>query len=319
MHSAYNFLSLHEAYPKAKAAALQALEIEETLAEAYTSLANIKYRYDFNWLGAEKDFKKAIELNPNYPLAHHWFGELLRATGRFSEVHKEFTKALGLDPLSISIRTSFALIRTHQGQYEESIAQSKKTLEIDPNYGWVHKVLAETYLQKSRYDEAIDLFRKATAISSGYLPGLGYAYAAAGNKEKAVEILEELITQSQQIYVSNYRIARIYAGLGEKEKALEYLDKSYEDRDGDLFTIGVDSGFKNLHPHLYFLTIEGGEDQKGQFHKDHPSPQTCVSCRTPSSTTSYSTGIVDGSRREGEIFLRGFQTALCLFVGWSLS
>jgi serine/threonine-protein kinase len=255
MLSAYRFLSPHEAIPKAKAAALRALKKEETLAEAYTSLANIKYRYDFNWLGAEKDFKKAIELNPNYPLAHHWYGGLLRATGRFSEAQEEFTKALELDPLSISIRTSFALIQTDLGEYEESIAQSKKTLEMDPNYGWVHKVLAETYLQKSRYDEAINLFRKATAISSGYLPGLGYAHAAAGNKEKAFEILEELITQPQQRYVSNYGIARIYACLGEKEKVSEYLDKAYEDRDGDLFFIEVDSGFKNLHTDPRFKAL----------------------------------------------------------------
>ncbi|UCC41580.1 MAG: tetratricopeptide repeat protein, partial [Candidatus Aminicenantes bacterium] len=247
MLSSYNFLSPHGAYPKAKVAARKALEIEDTLAEAYTSLANIKYRYDFDWLGAEKDFKKAIELNPNYPLAHHWYGALLRGAGRFSEAHEEFTRALELDPLSISIRTSAAYVHLNLRQYEESIEQSKKTLELDPNYGWVHKILAETYLQKSMYNEAITLLQKAITISSGYLPALGCAYATAGNKEKALEILEELITQSRQKYVSNYGIARVYACLGEKDKAFEYLDKAYEDRDGDLFDTKVDPGLDNLH------------------------------------------------------------------------
>ena len=246
MLSSYNFLPSYEAFPKAKVAVLKALEIENALAEAYTSLAHIKERYDFDWLGSEKDYKKAIELSPNYPLAHHWYGSLLRATGRFSEAHKEFTRALELDPLSISINTSLALIHLYLEEYDQAIAQCQKTLEINPNYGWAHAVLGRIYLVISMYDKAITEFHIATTMSRGYLPELGNAYALAGEKEMALEVLEELITQSRQRYVSSYGIAQVYAGLGEKEKAFEYLDKAYEQRDPNLYSLKIDSRFESL-------------------------------------------------------------------------
>ena len=255
MLSAYNFLSPNEAFPKAKAAALKALEIDETLAEAYTSLAHIKERYDFDWLGSEKNYKKAIELNPNYPLAHHWYGSLLRVTGRFSEAHEEFTRALELDPLSISISASFANIHMFLGEYEQSIAQSKKTLEMDPNYGWAYSVLAKTYLEKAMYDEAIAEYRKAAAITTESLSELGYAYAVAGEKEKALGVIEELTKQYQKENVYNYGVASIYAGLGEKEKAFEYLEKAFEKRDSSLFSVKIDPWLKSLHSDPRFKAL----------------------------------------------------------------
>jgi serine/threonine protein kinase/tetratricopeptide (TPR) repeat protein len=247
MLSSYGFIPPHEVMLKTKAAALKALEIDETLAEAYTSLAHIKQRYDFDWLGSEENYKRAIELNPNYPLAHHWYGTLLKATGRFNEAHEEFTRALELDPLSISISTSFASIHVILGEYEQSIAQSNKTLEMDPNYGWAHGVLAETYLKKAMYDEAIAEYQKAAANSREYLSVLGYAYTVVGEKEKALKILEELTKQYQKENVDNYGLASVYAGLGEKEKAFEYLEKAFEKRDSDLFAVKTDFVFESLH------------------------------------------------------------------------
>lgn len=255
MLSSYNFLPSNEAFPKAKVAVLKALEIENTLAEAYTSLAHIKERYDFDWLESEENYKRAIELSPNYPLAHHWYGSLLRVTGRFSEAHEEFTRALELDPLSISISTSLATIHLCLGEYDQAIAQCQKTLEINTNYGWAHAVLGRIYLVISMYDKAITEFHIATTISRGYLPELGNAYALAGEKEMALEALEELITQSRQRYVSSYGIAQVYAGLGEKEKAFEYLDKAYEQRDPNLYSLKIDSRFESLRSDPRFKAL----------------------------------------------------------------
>ncbi len=255
MLSGYNYLPPHEANPKARTAVLKALEIDNTLAEAYTSLANIKERYDFDWQGSEEDYKKAIELNPNYPLAHHWYGSLLRATGRFNEAHKEFTKALELDPLSISINTSLASIHVYLEEYDQAIAQCKKTLELAPNYGWAHAVLGRTYIRESKHQEAVTEFRIAATLSRGYLPELGNAYALAGEKDRALEILEELIAQSQKRYVSDYGIAQIYAGLGEKDKAFKHLDKAYEKRDSSLYAVRDDYRFKSLRSDPRFIAF----------------------------------------------------------------
>ncbi|UCE22279.1 MAG: protein kinase [Candidatus Aminicenantes bacterium] len=255
MLSAYNFLSPHETNPKAREAVLKALEIDNTLAEAYTSLGHIKERYDFDWQGSEEEYKKAIELNPNYPLAHHWYGSLLRATGRFNEAHEEFTRALELDPLSISINTSMATIHLCLGEYEQAIAWCQKTLEINPNYGWAHAVMGRTYVVISDYDKAIAEFRMATTLSRGYLTELGNAYALAGEKDRALEILGELIGQSRKRYVSSYGIALVYAGMGEKEKALEYLDKAYEERVSDLYSVKIDYRFDSLRSDPRFIAF----------------------------------------------------------------
>jgi TonB family protein len=246
MLSAYGFLAPNEAMPKAKAAALNALEIDKALAEAYTSLAHIKERYDFDWRGSEEDYKRAIELNPNYPLAHQWYGSLLKEDGRFHEAYAEIRRALELDPLSIPARTSFAEILRFLGEHDESIAQSKITLEMDPDYAWAHLVLAMAYSEKAMHNEAIAEFQKAAAISRGFLPALAHAYAMAGEKEKALEILEELITQSRQKYLHNYGFASIYAGLGEKDKAFEYLEKAYESRDRILSMVKISPPLESL-------------------------------------------------------------------------
>jgi len=240
MLSGYNFLSAHESIPKAKTAALKALEIDKTLAEAYTSLAHIKERYDFDWLGSEEYYKRAIELNPNYPLAHHWYGGLFRVTGRFKKAYEELTKALELDPLSISISASLAQIHISLEEYDQAVTQCKKTLELAPNYGWAHEILALAYLKKLMYEEAIAEYQKAAAILRTYLPHLGCMYAVIGEREKALEILDELHSQSQHRYVSDYKIAMVYACLGEKDKAFEYLDKAYENRDSGLHAVKVD-------------------------------------------------------------------------------
>ena len=176
-------------------------------------------------------------------------------TGRFREAYDEFKRALELDPLSFSISTSLASILMHLKEYDQAIAQCKKTLELAPNYGWTHAVLGRIYIRISDYDKAVAEFSVAANLSKGYLPELGNAYALAGEKNRALDILNELITQSRKRFVSDYGIALIYAGLGDKEKAFEHLDEAYEERDSSSYSVKNDSRFESLRSDPRFKAL----------------------------------------------------------------
>jgi serine/threonine protein kinase/tetratricopeptide (TPR) repeat protein len=227
------YVSPKEGYPKAKEAALKALELDDTLAEAHNSLAFIKTDYDWDWSGAEREFQRAIELNPSYALAHSEYGLHLHGMGRFEESIAEGKRSVELDPLSLLdnrlLGQSFYFAR----QYDQAIEQFRKTLELDPNFPGTHRYLGGAYLQKSMYKEGIAEIEKELVISPGNtlaLSYLGYGYAVTGRRAEAQKALDQLNEVSKQKFVPAAYRAVIYAGLVEKDKAFEWLEKGYEER-----------------------------------------------------------------------------------------
>jgi TolB-like protein/Tfp pilus assembly protein PilF len=222
-----------EAYPKAKEAALKALEIDDTLAEAHTSLGVVKAFYDWDWSGGEKEFRRAIELNPTYAFAHQLYGLTLAYTRGSEQSIAEGKRALELDPVSALVNVNLAGAFYWARQYDAAIEQARRTLELDPNSFLAHFVMGLSYLQESMYNEATAELEKGLAISPGNastLSGLGSAYALAGRKGDAQRALDQLIELSKKRYVPPEMIARIYSGLGQKDKAFEWLEKGFDDR-----------------------------------------------------------------------------------------
>ena len=232
MLGAYRIVPVSEAYPPAESAALRALELDETLAEAYTSLGWAKLS-QWSWQEAERAFQRAIELNPGYAMAHHWYGiSLSWSMGRPDEGLAEVKRAQELDPLSLIINTSLAEALDNLGRYDEAIEQLRKTLELDPNFVRAHMLLGLALMQKSLYEEAIAEAEKAVSLSGEnplYLGSLGYIYGAAGKTEEAERVLDQL--QSKQSYVPADSIAMIYSGLGRKDEALDWLERSFRARE----------------------------------------------------------------------------------------
>src|SRR2546427_6279066 len=228
----FGFASPKDVFPRAQEAALRAVEIDETLAEAHTSLGLLKLDYDWEWRDAETEFQRAIALNPNYAYAHLFYGEALDRVGRFEESVAEHKRAVQLDPLSLIVNAVTGRALYEARQYDQAIEQERKTLDLDPNYILAHYDLGMAYLQKSMYAEGIGVFQKALAIYPGNteeLSGLGYAYAVAGRRAEAQKVLDKLNDISKEKYVPGWYVAMIYAGLGDKGKAFEWLEKSYDD------------------------------------------------------------------------------------------
>jgi TolB-like protein/Tfp pilus assembly protein PilF/predicted Ser/Thr protein kinase len=231
-----DFVAPKEAYPKAEAAALKAVEIDESLAEAHASLGFIKADYDWDRSGAEREFQRAIQLNPSSPLAHHGYSFALAMTGRFDEAVAEGKRTLELDPLSIPANRQLGYTFYFARQYDQAIEQLRRTLELDPNFIPALTSLGSAYLQKSMYREGIAEFEKALAISPGNTQALwrlGYAYAVTGRRAEAQKVLDEL---SRKKYVPAFTMAIIYTGLGQKEQAFQWLEKSYEEHDSGPFS-----------------------------------------------------------------------------------
>jgi TolB-like protein/Tfp pilus assembly protein PilF len=228
-----SYLPPKEAYPKAKAAARKALEIDDTLAEAHTSLAMISSTYDWDWGAAERGFKRAIELDPSYAPAHQGYGGYLAAWGRPKEGIAELRRALELDRLSLNINTGLGVHLYHAGQYDQAIQQARRALELDPNFASGHVLLGRAYLEKSMNREAVAEFEKAVEVSEGHpemLAALARGYARSGKREEAMKILEDLEERSKREYVPPYWIAHGYAGLDDKDQTFKWLVKAYEDR-----------------------------------------------------------------------------------------
>jgi serine/threonine protein kinase/tetratricopeptide (TPR) repeat protein len=246
----YGFVDSKEGYPKAREAALKALEIDDSLAEAHTSLVFVKTFYDWDWSGAERESQRAIELNPRYATAHQWYGDALIQMGRLQEAIVEEKRAVELDPFSLVINRDLGDALYLARQYDQAIEQYRRTLELDPNFITVHAGLGAAYLHKSLYKEGIAEFEKELAISphSAYaLAGLGYANAVTGRRAEAQKLLDQLNQLSKQEYVPAVFRAQMYAGLGEKDQAFEWLEKSYEDRSiANLAEIKVDPQFDPL-------------------------------------------------------------------------
>jgi serine/threonine protein kinase/Flp pilus assembly protein TadD len=233
MHANYGFLPPKVGYSKANDAALKALEIDDTLSEAHVSLGFIKSDYEWDWAGAEKEFQRAIALNPNYGTAHQWYGYSLWKTGRFEESIAEHQRALELDPLSLPVNRNLGLAYYLARQYDLAIAQLRKAREMDPGFVLTREYMGLAYLEKGLYKEAIAECEEAAApvSASPYaISALGYVYAMSGKKAQAQKVRDRLDVLSEQKYISSRFVASIYAGLGEKEKALESLKAAYDDR-----------------------------------------------------------------------------------------
>jgi TolB-like protein/Tfp pilus assembly protein PilF len=221
-----------ESMPKAKAAALKALDLNDSLAEAHTSLAYIKMYWDWDWSNSEKEFQRAIELNPKYAHAHHWYSHHLMGACRLEKSLAESERAVELDPLEPTIQQHLGWHYLYARQYDEAIQWLQKTLESHPNFYPMHLIIGMAYAQVQEYSKAIEHHRKAlelegTAIALGFL---GYTLAVSGEKDEALKILRELMEQSKQSFILPYYIAIIHIGLDQKEQAFEWLERAFNER-----------------------------------------------------------------------------------------
>lgn len=239
----YSHLSPDEAFPRAKAAIQHALEIDDGAAEAHTSLGYITQMYEWNWSEAEREFKRAVELNPSYATGHHWHATYRMMVGQFDEAIEEIRRAQELDPLSLIINTTVGSIFYCARQYDRTIEQCRKTIELDDNFPAPHSYLGRAYLQQSRPDEAIAEFQKALQLSGRsprFIEELAYAHGVAGHQQKASELLEELHALSERRYVSPYYLSLVHLGMGDAGKAFDYLGQAIKGRSAELVWMKVD-------------------------------------------------------------------------------
>ena len=243
--------------PKAQAFARRALELDDSLVEAHTSLA-YSYQLLWQWEDAEREFKRAIGLNPKYPTAHHWYNLLLMESNRFSEGMIEIKRAQELDPLSPIISYNVALNYLIMGDVNSSIDQSKRIIELEPNFPRAHQSLALAYLKQRRYDEGIAEFQKALSLSPNdrqALRDLGYGYAIAQKRDAALGVLKEVEKKFEKGEAFASDIAVIYAGLGDKDQAFAWLEKAFETRTGRLARIFYQTQFESLRDDSRFADL----------------------------------------------------------------
>ena len=240
----------NESLPKAKAAALKAVETDESLAEGHVALAHVKYFYDRDFAGAEREFKRAIELNPNYAQAHHWYAIYLSIMPeRMQESLAEIRRARELDPASLVINAWYGRILLLAGQVDQSIDQLKKTLELDSGFILARYRLGQSFAEKQMYNEAIQEFNHVLKLPGGRalgLMGLAYAHALAGKREEAKTNLGELLELRKDQYISPGQLAIIYIWLGEKDKAFAYLEEANKLYDLNLMRLKVERRFDPL-------------------------------------------------------------------------
>jgi TolB-like protein/Tfp pilus assembly protein PilF len=242
----YNAVPPIEAYPKSKAAAMKALEFDDSLAEPHAALGVVKRDFEWDWAGADAEFQRAIELNPGYVEAYHWRSTLLSMLGRHAEGLREKKKALAMDPLSVVIRTDLARMFYFSRDYDQSLAQYRAALEMDPTFGSAHLWLGQVYEQKGLYEEAISSLKSGMHLSSDStyaLAKLGHGYAMAGRCDEARAVLNQLNALTSKRYVSSYDIALVHVGLQENDEAFTWLQRALEQRSLWL-------GYLNVEPQL---------------------------------------------------------------------
>ena len=246
-----------EGFPKAKEAAIKALEMDETLAEAHTSLAFIKFRWDRDRVEAEREFQLAIKYKPTYAPAHQWYSSYLVALERFDEAVAEARRTQELEPLSFIASSHLGWILYLSGRNDEAIATCTKILNLDPNSFPARRYLGLAYEQKGMYPQAIEEFQKGMKLSGSplMLALLGHAYAASGKTAEARQVLTDLHDLEKRRYVSPYTVAAIYTGLGEKDQAFKWLERAYEERDVWLMNLKVDPVFAKLRADKRFQDL----------------------------------------------------------------
>ena len=249
--SSYNVLAPKDAFPKAKEAATKAIQLDDSLAEAHTSLAVVKAAYEWDWPGAERESKRAIELNPGYANAHYWYAfSVLTRQGRFEEAIAEMNRALELDPFSLIINTNLGWIFYYAHRYDDALEQCRKVLDLDSTFASAHVRMVQAYEQKGMFDDAIAETEKLIPLRREERPedidALRRAYRMSGAKGYWRLRLGSVQEQSKHHYVSPSFVASIYASMGEKEQAFSWLEHAYAERDNWLTFLKVDPRFDTL-------------------------------------------------------------------------
>lgn len=234
---------------------MQALEIDETLAEAHTSLGLVKEHFDWDWAGAEREFKRAIELNPNLATAHHWYGDFLANMGRSEEGLHETSRAQELDPLSLLINTSLGRQFYLARQNEKAVQQLRKVLDIDAKFTPARWMLEEVYAQMGQQKEAVAERERALSGSPELAASIEEDFKKAGYKGVLQSWLEGLTEISKHDYVSSFSIAEAYIRMGDKGKAFEWLEKAYEQHDSGLVAIAVEPVFDSARSDAQYRDI----------------------------------------------------------------
>jgi len=253
------YLPPKEAMPKARAAAMKAVEIDDMLAEAHASLGLIKMYHDWDFPGAEREYRRAIELDPRSPLGYHRLGSCVQLTRRFDESDENLRRALELDPLSLLISSLLAFNFYVSGQYDKSIETYQRVLDMEPGYLQAQLGIGLPYEQKGMYEEAIAAFQEARVLYGDLgheaLAYLGCAYARAGQNQEAKTFLADLEKHPQQNYVSPYNIATIYGALEERKRAFQWLERAFEERDEHLVRLKIDPRLESIRSDARFRNL----------------------------------------------------------------
>lgn len=239
-----------EAMPKAKEAALKALQLDDSLAEAHTSLAFVMMHFEWNWPGSEKEFKRAIDLNPNYATAHQWYAFWFTSQGQVDKALEQMELARKADPLSLIIMADTSEMLLYAGRIDSSVQEARKAIELDPNFRPAYMCLADSYIGAGNYQAAVQALEKIlalNAVDTWALTRLAIADAFAGDRSKAESVLRQIRNGVQDQDDIAFQMASVYSALDEKELAFNWLEKAYRHRDGALILLNWRKEFRVLH------------------------------------------------------------------------
>jgi TolB-like protein/DNA-binding winged helix-turn-helix (wHTH) protein/Tfp pilus assembly protein PilF len=253
----HKFLAPYESFPKARAAAQRALELDENLAEAHAAMALVLHAYDWDWQGGEREINRAIQLNPGYASAHHWRGLFLSQMGRHTEALAEIRTARSLDPLSPLINLNFAGALAGARQYEQAIQEFQKAIELFPDNPTASLFLGDVFSALGRHEEAIAQIRRSLALQPHPVTSLvlARAFARAGRRQEAKKIIEAVLKAHDKKYFPAPLLATVYATLGEKDQAFAWLEKGYAARDSDMEALRVNPAFDLLRSDPRFAAL----------------------------------------------------------------
>ena len=253
------FASAKEAGPQAKAYAMKALEIDDTLTDAYVVLGWVDFQYDWKWADSERHIARAIDLSPNSSEAHRAYSHLLSNLGRHDEAIAEGQKAVDLAPLTLITSTLHGYTLMYAGRHDEAISTITRVIELDPNFWTSHNALGRVYTAQGRYDDAITSFTKAREVAAGRttepIAQMGYALGKAGRRDEAMAILSELQTASTTQYVPKYFLAVVHNGLGDQEQTLSYLEEAFREREVQMIFLKIDTRWDWLRSHPRFREL----------------------------------------------------------------
>ena len=257
VQSNFSIIPSTEGFPKARAAVIKALEIDEQYGEAHRSLARIKMDFDRDRRGAEIEFKRALELNPNHASSYHWYAKFLSQEGRLEESIRKFKRASELDPLSLTVKADSSLPYFAARDFEQALSILFEALEMDPRRPSILIRIGECYLHSGKTNEALEAFQKARQLddSTDARACIAYVFAITNQKNKAEKLLNEMIEQSEATDTAYYEIASVYTGLNEVEKVFEWLEKAYQTHAPSLSFLAIDPRFDNLHSNPQFQDL----------------------------------------------------------------